>query len=119
MYPVSDSLSIAARKCVGNACRIRGGASNRIGDRFVVEANRGTHDRESCRRRTIQLRTLRNHVTFLRSQDVLRRNRLLGCRPKLRLGVIRHLPFGREKDSMRVLLVSTHVDQTTGYSKVA
>ena len=108
MYPVSDSLSIAARKCAGNTHGIRGRTSNGIRGWLVLRLNPRAHQ---CTR---ILRTLGNQVVFLRRQEILRRNRLLRRGHKLR-----HLPFGREKDSMRVLLVSTHVDQTTGYSKVA
>ena len=108
MYPVSDSLSIAARERAGNTRRIRRRTSNRIRHRLILRLDQRSHQG------TLIRGSLGNQIVFLRRQDILRRNGLLGrCR------VLRHLPFVREKDSMRVLLVSTHVDQTTGYSKVA
>lgn len=114
MYPVSDSLSIAARERRRNARGIRSRPRNRVGCRLVPLANRRAHhcERRGCR--ATEGCALGNQVPLLCRQDVLRRNRLLrGCH------VLRHLPLSGEKDSMRVLLVSTHVDQTTGYSKVA
>ncbi len=108
MYPVSDSLSIAARERIRVPCSIRSRPSNRIGGRLVVLANCGAHQGTRIRG------ALGDQAPLLGRQDVLRRNRLLGCGPKLRLVVVRHLPLREEKDLMRVLLVSTHVDQTTG-----